>query len=74
MDIGRMDTPEVSLHAVDTARRANNHIAEMVEKLDSIVEDERRIGFFCECGCFGSTEVTLDDFRAAGGAWIEGHR
>ena len=63
-------TPE----AADVATQVNTHIAEMAESLDSIVKDERPIGFFCECGCLGSVEVTVAEFRAAGGAWIEGHR
>ena len=68
-----MDSPEVSLHAVDTARRANAHIAEMAESLDSIVRNPRPIRFLCECGCFGIVELTLTNYRASGGARIEGH-
>jgi hypothetical protein len=64
-----MGTPE----AADVATQVNAHIAEMAESLDSIVKDERPIGFFCECGCLGSVEETVAGFRAAGGAWIEGH-
>jgi hypothetical protein len=46
----------------------------MAERLDSIVENPRPIGFLCECGCLGNAELTLADFSAGGGAWIEGHR
>jgi hypothetical protein len=69
-----MDTRAVPPASADTARRANAHIAEMAERLDSIVENPRPIGFLCECGCLGIAEVPLADFRGAGGAWIEGHR
>jgi hypothetical protein len=69
-----MDSPEVSLHAVNTARRANVHIAEMAESLDSIVENPRPIGFLCECGCLEIVELTLAAYRASGGARIKGHR
>lgn len=63
------DSPESS----NIAKRANAHIAEMAESLDSIVQNPRPIGFLCECGCLGIAEVMLADFRAAGGAWIAGH-
>lgn len=66
--------PALSRDAVDVARRANAHIAEMAESLDSIVHDPHPIGFLCECGCLGITEATVADFRAAGGVWIDGHR
>jgi hypothetical protein len=65
--------PAGSSQARDVARQVNLHIAEMAEALDAFVKDELPIGFFCECGCLGSTEDTLADFRAAGGAWITGH-
>ena len=66
--------PGGTSEAADVANQANAHIAEMAEGLDSIVRSPRPIGFFCECGCLGSVEVTVAEFRAAGGAWIEGHR
>jgi hypothetical protein len=47
---------------------------DMAQNLDSIAPNERPIGFFCECGCMGFAEVTLDEFEAAGGAWLEGHK
>jgi hypothetical protein len=56
------------------ARQVNAHILEMAESLDSVLKDERPIGFLCECGCLGFVESTPADFRASGGAWIEGHR
>jgi hypothetical protein len=58
----------------DIAKQVNAHILEMAEGLDSILKDERPIGFFCECGCLGFVESTPADFRAREGAWIEGHR
>jgi hypothetical protein len=69
-----MDTHAAPPAFADTARRANAHIAKMAEQLDSIVENPRPVGFLCECGCLGDTELVLADFRAVGGAWIEGHR
>jgi hypothetical protein len=69
-----MDTRAAPPAFADTAKRANVHIAEMAERLDSIVENPRPIGFLCECGCLGNAELTLADFSAGGGAWIEGHR
>jgi hypothetical protein len=67
------ETPERKAAAAEMAREANTHIREMAEALDSIVPDERPIGFFCECGCMGTVSVTLTDYEAQGGAWIEGH-
>jgi len=56
------------------ARQVNAHILEMAEGLDSILKDERPIGFLCQCGCLAFVESTPADFRAQEGAWIEGHR
>ena len=67
-------TPEQKALAAEIARQANAHIHEMAEALDSIVRDERPIGFFCECGCLGVAEATLAEYEEQGGAWIEGHR
>jgi hypothetical protein len=69
-----MDTYAAPPAFADTARWANAHIAEMAEQLDSIVKNPRPVGFLCECGCLGVAELTLADFRAAGGAWIAEHR
>jgi hypothetical protein len=69
-----METRAAPTAFADTAKQANAHIAEMAENLDSIVDNPRPVGFLCECGCLGVAELTLADFRAAGGAWIEGHR
>ena len=69
-----MDTRAAPPASTDVARRANAHIAEMAESLDSIVKNPRPIGFLCECGCLGIAEVTLADFHASGGARIAGHR
>jgi hypothetical protein len=68
------DTPEQKALAADIARQVNGHIREMAEALDSIVRDERPIGFFCECGCLETAEATLAEYEDQGGAWIEGHR
>jgi len=68
-----MDTRAAPPTSTDIARRANAHIAEMAESLDSIVKNPRPIGFLCECGCLGTVELTLADFRASGGARIERH-
>lgn len=69
-----MDTRAAPPTSTDIARRANAHIAEMAESLDSIVKNPRPIGFLCECGCLETAELTLADFRVSSGAWIEGHR
>jgi hypothetical protein len=69
-----MDTRTAPPSSTDIARRANTHIAEMAESLDSIVKNPRPIGFLCECGCLGIAELTLANFRASDGARIEGHR
>lgn len=69
-----MDTRAAPPASTEIARRANAHMAEMAESLDSIVKNPRPIGFLCECGCLGTAELTLVDFRASGGARIEGHR
>jgi hypothetical protein len=68
-DIIPAGTPE----AADVARQVNAHIAEMAEGLNSIVKDERPIGFYCECGCLESVEITVADFRATG-AYRDGHK
>jgi hypothetical protein len=67
------ETPDSSALAADIARQANAHIREMALELDALVPDERPFGFFCECGCMGTAAVTLTDYDAQGGAWIEGH-
>ena len=69
-----MDTRTAPPSSADIARRANVHIAEMAEQLDSIVHNPRPIGFLCECGCLEAAALTLADFRVSSGAWIEGHR
>jgi len=69
-----MDTRAAAPSSTDIARRANVHIAEMAEQLDSIVHNPRPIGFLCECGCLENAELTLADFHASSGARIEGHR
>jgi hypothetical protein len=69
-----MDTLTAPPSSADIARRANVHIAEMAEQLDSIVHNPRPIGFLSECGCLETAELTLADFRGAGGAWIVEHR
>jgi hypothetical protein len=69
-----MDTRTAPPSSTDIARRANVHIAEMAEQLDSIVKNPRPIGFLCECGCLGTAELTLADYGTAGGAWIAEHR
>jgi hypothetical protein len=69
-----MDTRPAPPTSTEIARRANAHIAEMAETFDSILHDPRPIGFLCECGCLGMAELTLVDFRGAGGAWIVEHR
>jgi hypothetical protein len=51
----------------DIARQVNAHILEMAEGLDSILRDERPIGFFCECGCLGFVESTKDTASAVRG-------
>jgi hypothetical protein len=30
--------------------------------------------FLCECGCFTFVELTMAEFDAADGVWVDGHR
>jgi hypothetical protein len=69
-----MDTRAAPPDSTDIARRANAQIAEMAERLDSIVKNPRPIGFLCECGCLGIIELTLAEFRASGEVRIAEHR
>jgi hypothetical protein len=52
------------------AREANKHILELSKRLD----DERPIGFFCECGCMAVALTTPARYNDAGGVWIEGNK
>ena len=61
------------LSRAEAARAANFYILEMAEKLNSLVRDERPIGFFCECGCMEVAEATVNAYRTDGGAWVDGH-
>jgi hypothetical protein len=52
------------------ARETNAHIRQLAEAL----RDESPVGFFCECGCMAIVLVTVAEYDAAGGAWVEGHQ
>ena len=67
------ESPDSRPDAAQIAREANAHIREMAEGLNALVPDGRPIGFFCECGCLEIATMTLADFEAAGGVWLDGH-
>ena len=52
------------------AREANANIRQLAKSL----RDERPVGFFCECGCMEIVMVTIAEYDARGGAWLEGHK
>jgi hypothetical protein len=51
----------------------NAVIREMAERLDAVAQDERPVGFLCECGCLAIVLATVPEYDAASGAWLEGH-
>jgi hypothetical protein len=59
----------------DLAREVNGHILALVHRVGAHVwlDQDRQVGFFCECGCMGVASTTLAEYEAGGGAWIEGH-
>jgi hypothetical protein len=63
------DTPERPNRAT-IARETNGHIRALARSF----RDERQVGFFCECGCFGIALATLVEYDAQGGAWKDGHK
>jgi len=52
------------------ARETNAYILQLAKAL----QDERSVGFFCECGCMEIALATVAEYDAAGGAWVEGHK
>lgn len=52
------------------AKQANGHIRALARAL----QDDRQIGFFCECGCMGLAFATIAEYDTAGGVWREGHK
>ena len=68
------DTPRAPRRA-DLAREANAHILALIHRVGAHVwlDQDRQVGFFCECGCMGVAPTTLSEYEANGGAWIEGH-
>ena len=56
------------------AGEVNWHIIALAHDLTPPVSrDERSIGLFCECGCWGIATTTLAEYESKGGAWIIGH-
>jgi hypothetical protein len=52
------------------ARETNGHIRAIATSL----RDRGRIGFLCECGCLDIATITIGEYDAEGGAWLEGHK
>src|SRR5437660_655721 len=67
-------TPAARLQAAHAAREANIHILALEARLDRSGRDEREVGLFCECGCLEALPLTVSEYEAAGGAWLEGPR
>ncbi|HEX3237559.1 MAG TPA: hypothetical protein VHQ99_04040 [Gaiellaceae bacterium] len=59
----------------ELAREVNAHILTLIHRIGAHVwlDQNRQVGFFCECGCMGVAPTTLAEYEAGGGAWIEGH-
>ena len=54
------------------ARELNQQIRLIAERLPGGVG--HKYGFSCEDGCEGIVPLSLAEYDAAGGAWLEGHK
>ena len=70
------ENPRISVPgSADLAREANSHILALAKSLTPrMSDDDRFVGFFCECGCWGDAPTTLAAYESEGGAWIRGHK
>lgn len=68
------DTPRAPRRP-KVAREVNAHILRLIRRIGAHVwlDQDRQVGFFCECGCMGVAPTTLAEYEARDGAWIEGH-
>jgi hypothetical protein len=57
------------------AREVNAHILTLIHRIGAHVwrDQDRQVGFLCECGCMGVAPTTLTEYEARGGSWIQGH-
>jgi len=58
----------------ELARALNEQIALLARKLAGGDDPEYRYAFTCESGCGDIVSLSLVEYKAAGGAWLDGHR
>lgn len=62
---------QVAVTRADVARRLNDSIYYAGQSLATPQDGDFELTFFCECGCLHPVTLTLAQFDAADGAWLE---
>jgi hypothetical protein len=57
----------------EMARQLNTSIYEAALSLSDGEDEDFELTFFCECGCMAEVRLSLSDYEAGGGPYVEGH-
>jgi hypothetical protein len=56
------------------AKELNHQIRLLADRLPGSDDPAHTYGFSCEDGCEAIVPLTVAEYDAAGGAWLEGHK